>query len=132
MNGALLPGVSGSLLPARFLADDGWKAVVPDNGAGVERTRSHLVRWWQTVTATCGPATGIRAIADLVLQPLTGAMGFRVRHVTFVERRALAVLEPRHGGPPVAIVVLPWSSRPSAIWRELVEHARAMNASWGF
>ncbi len=42
-------------------------------------------------------------------------------------------LEPRRGSDaPVAMLVLPWSSRPSIAWRDLVGQAQTIGASWGF
>jgi hypothetical protein len=133
MKPTILPGIGGSLLPARFLADGLWKAHATDDASGLARGRTHLERWWQHVAETCGPATGIRAVADLVATPLAGMLGFRVRSATFDGPRATLRLETRHGsGSPVAMLVLPWSSRPSTAWRNLVGHARVMGASWGF
>ena len=133
MTSSMLPGVGGSLLPARFLADGLWKAHATTEVSGWSRGRTHLERWWRRVIETCGPATGIRALADLVATPLAGMLGFRVRGQVFDEPRATLTLAPRHGdGSPVAMLVLPWSSRPSVAWRDLVGQARAIGASWGF
>jgi hypothetical protein len=133
MKASMLPGVGGSLLPARFLADGLWKAHVTTDASGWPRGRTHLERWWRRVVETCGPATGIRAVADLVATPLAGMLGFRVRGEAFNGPRATLTLDLRHGGgSPVAMLVLPWSSRPSVAWRDLVGHARAIGASWGF
>ncbi len=133
MRPTILPGVAGSLLPARFLADGLWKAHASNDPGGLARGQVHLERWWRRVSEMCGPATGIRAVADLVATPLAGMLGFRVRTTVFDGPRAALRLEPRHGADsPVAMLVLPWSSRPSMAWRDLVGHARMIGASWGF
>jgi hypothetical protein len=133
MKPTILPGVGGSLVPARFLADGLWKAHAPNDASGLARGRTHLERWWRRLMETCGPATGIRAVADLVATPLAGMLGFRVRAATFDGPRAALTLDTRHGGGrPVAMLVLPWSSRPSVAWRDLVGHARVLGACWGF
>jgi hypothetical protein len=136
MKPTILPGVGGSLLPARFLADGLWKVHATNDAidaTGLARGRTHFERWWRRLMDTCGPATGIRAVADLVATPLAGMLGFRVRETTFDGPRAALTLNARHGGgSPVAMLVLPWSSRPSVAWRDLVGHARVLGASWGF
>ena len=130
MKPTILPGVGGSLLPARFLAG-GLNAHAVSHAGGLARGPAHLERWWRRLTETCGPATGIRRVADLVATPLAGMLGFRVRRTTFDGPRAALTLETRHASP-VAMLVLPWSSRPSMAWRDLVGHARVIDASWGF
>ena len=133
MTPTILPGVGGSLLPTRFLADGLWRVHATTDASEWSRGRPHLERWWRRVAETCGPATGIRAVADLVATPLAGMLGFRVRSAAFDGRRAALTLDARYGGgSPVAMLVLPWASRPSAAWRDLVGHARAVGAAWGF
>ena len=56
----LLPGISGSLFPSRFLAAGlslGERASVIA-GPGDE-SRRQLLSWWRSVETTCGPATGL-------------------------------------------------------------------------
>ena len=78
-----LPGISGSLFPERYLTD-AMHAVAPPLPAPVlARQQRHLRRWWHGVAAACGPATGLRAIFDLVAMPLFGLLGFRAHDAVF-------------------------------------------------
>jgi hypothetical protein len=128
----LLAGVSGSLFPSRFLAD--WlardaavRAVVQP--ADVSRRR--LMAWWRHVEATCGPATGLRTLFDVAAMPLVGLLGFRARDAVFERARVSARLVTRRS-TAVGLIVLPWAVRPSRLWRELAQGARAIGADWCF
>ncbi len=125
-----LPGITGSLLPAQYLAD----GATGDQARWMresEAIRHRAWRWWTTVSERCGPASGVHAICDLVAMPLVGMLGFRARHVTFEPSRCRAWLETPAGGV-VALLVLPWSARPSALWRDVWLEAAAVGATWGF
>lgn len=127
-----LPGIAGSLFPGRYLSD----RLLLDAGATDARARDHarlrLRRWWQQVSASCGPVSGPRALFDLAAMPLAAALGFRASDASFAARMAQARLVPRAGadGPPVALLVAPWAHRTPAIWRDAVLVARPMGAEW--
>jgi hypothetical protein len=123
----LLPGIGGSLLPSQFLAEGLDEHLIGD----VESRRRPLLAWWQRVERECGPASGLRAIFDLVAMPLFGILGFRARHARFDRDQARAWLETRTGAP-IGLLVLPWTSRPSARWREAAEIADDAGARWCF
>ena len=129
---APLQGISGSLFPSRYLADH-LLVEMPAMAVADERTRRRLRQWWHTVSTTCGPATGIRALFDIAAMPLAATLGFRATGVTFSSRAGLARLEAASEGRPgaaVALLVVPWAHRAPAMWRDAVAHARACNASW--
>lgn len=128
MNG--LPGVGGALLPGRFLATE-LDRVLDDGPApvDVEVRRRRFAAWWSRVDATCGPATGIRAIFDRVALPLAGQLGFRVHDAEFEPRGVNARLEtPR--GSVVGLIVRPWAARASVAWRDPVDRSRKIGADW--
>ena len=125
-----LPGVSGSLFPSRYLAD-AWPHERLRSLPPLQQMRQHLRRWWARVEMTCGPATGLRALFDLVAMPLFGVLGFRAKDVAFDRHQARGWLStPR--GTPVGLVVLPWAERPSAVWRDVAGVARHVGAAWAF
>src|SRR6187200_1143635 len=107
----VLPGIGGTLFPGHFLASKAgpWTQIQDPRTATARR---HFVRWWERVSATCGPATGMRALFDVVAMPLASLLGYQARGAVFERDRIRAKLV---GGPPGAIdlVVLPWASRPS-------------------
>ena len=69
-------------LPGRYLAD---RVVAVSDAACTPRTRSRRRRRQlrrlvaSASSATCGPATGLRALFDLVAMPLAAMLGFRAR-----------------------------------------------------
>lgn len=123
-----LAGISGSLFPHRYLSD-AMQAVAP--APVLARQQRHFRRWWTGVAAACGPATGLRALFDLVAMPLFGLLGFRAHDAVFERHQARAWLATREA-TPVGLVLLPWAERPSALWRDLVSTARDIGARWTF
>ena len=123
----LVPGLGGTLLPARFLADALDVAGTP--AADLERHRQHLLRWWEMVSAECGPATGLRAIFDLVAMPLFGRLGFRAHDAIFDRDFARAWLSTPQG-MPVGLLLLPWAAHTPARWRHAAEIATGIGAAW--
>jgi hypothetical protein len=125
-----LPGISGSLLPSRFLAGLGPSLGLasptrPKDG----RIEPRLQRWWQRVETRCGPATGLYALFDLVAMPLVGWLGFRARDAVFRRDSVVAQLR-TPGGTVVGLILLPWAARPSQLWRDLERDARALDVDW--
>jgi hypothetical protein len=133
---SVLPGIGGSLFPGRYLSDrvladaetcrnrEFGRTIVP-----VERRRQQFVRWWRGVTETCGPASGLRTLFDVVAMPLFGMLGYRARDATFEHGQARARLVTR-GGENVGLVLAPWASRPPGIWRDLFDVSRDADAVW--
>ena len=113
-----LPGVSGTLFPSRFLAAMATAdQVSADRRSALDRQRNQFLRWWSVVEQHCGPATGLRALFDYVAMPLAALLNFRARDAEFEDRLATVRLE---GGPcSLSLVLLPWATRPSRLWRGL-------------
>ncbi len=127
-----LPGVSGTLFPSRYLVDH-----LPDDAAEAfasapaHRRPLRLAAWWRRIAETCGPATGLRALSDLVAMPLMGALGFRAADPAFGPHAASwRLLTP--GRTSVGLVVLPWATGPSGAWRRPAALARALGTRWCF
>jgi len=113
-----LPGVGGSLFPGGFLAamsnataERGWPP------GALESRRRKFVSWWERVETRCGPATGLRALFDLVAMPLASLLGFRARDAEFEPGRVRVQLRAEHRR--LEMVIVPWASRPSGLWRDL-------------
>jgi hypothetical protein len=122
---SLLPGIGGSLFPGRFLLHT--YCARPADTAPLEPLRRHFTGWWRQAESVCGPATGLRALFDLVAMPLAGLLGYRARDASFERHRAFVRLHAR-GGSSVPMLVLPWSGRPSRIWRDL--HQNGEDSPW--
>ena len=127
-----LAGIGGTLFPGRFLVDRlAAEAARLDADPATERARRHLRAWWTGAESECGPATGIRRLFDRVATPLFGALGFSASDLSVQPDRALAKLS-APAGAHVVLLLLPWASHPSAVWREPVVAARASGADWAF
>ena len=124
------PGISGTLFPGRFLANGlaeitaAAKLPSPDDEFG-----RRLRGWWRRVDATCGPATGLRALFDLAAMPLAALLEFRAHDAEFGRAHVSARLCSRRG-TAIALVVLPWASRPSRVWRLVSETTRDAGGDW--
>ncbi|HWB18454.1 MAG TPA: N-6 DNA methylase [Vicinamibacterales bacterium] len=123
-------GISGNLFPGRYLAERLAGGHFPSDDGWAHR-RLQFERWWTRVERSSGPASGLRAVFDVVAMPLFAMLGFRARQARFESRHATAqLLTP--SGRPVGLVLLPWAERPSALWREPCAIARAIGAAWCF
>jgi Eco57I restriction-modification methylase len=113
-----LPGVGGSLFPGGFLAavaSENWRNGMPT--LELESRRRKFVSWWHRVEMCCGPATGLRALFDLVAMPLASLLGFRAKDAEFENGRVRVRLHADER--QLDMVIVPWASRPSGLWRDL-------------
>jgi len=128
----MLPGIGGALFPLKYLADplarEAARSIDADRR---QRTQRQLTGWWNRVSATCGPATGARAMFDLVAMPLASMLGFRAAGAVFDRHAARARLM-TPSGTAVGLLVLPWATRPSHVWRDAVAVSHEAGASWCF
>ena len=126
-----LPGVSGSLFPGSFLAEGLVHVDRPPACATTfeDETRRRLLGWWRQAEARCGPATGLRALFDLVAMPLAALLGFRAHEAVFDRARVAIRLRTRRD-TPVGCFLLPWAERPSRLWRDLAVEAQVAGADW--
>lgn len=126
----LLPGVSGTLFPSRFLTATLTGGLGRAGPTGPDdEFRRQLRAWWNRVESTCGPATGVRALFDLAAMPLAALLGFRAHDAIFDRAHVAARLCTRRGAT-VALLVLPWASRPSRVWRLIAGTTRDVGADW--
>ncbi|HEX5069661.1 MAG TPA: N-6 DNA methylase [Vicinamibacterales bacterium] len=124
------PGIAGTLFPGHFLASGLAEiTALPDRPAPDAEFRRRLRAWWRRVDETCGSATGLRALFDLAAMPLVALLGFRAHDAVFDRAHASARLSTRRG-TAVALLVLPWASRPSRVWRPVADTCRHTGADW--
>src|SRR6188768_502150 len=92
----VLPGISGSIFPSRFLSTGLANAteLVADPDP---QTRRRLRRCWQHIATSCGPATGLRTLFDLAAMPLAAVLRFRADDAEFSRTRVRARLRTRNG-----------------------------------
>src|SRR5438132_3425279 len=115
--------ISGSLFPGHYLVERLAADAAPPSSGDLERLSRRLDAWWSLVTSRCGPATGIRAVLDVVAMPLFALLDFRAMNVT-INRQSAEVHLRTPAGRSVGLIVLPWASHPSGGWREAVVYTR--------
>ncbi|HVQ42214.1 MAG TPA: N-6 DNA methylase [Vicinamibacterales bacterium] len=122
-----LPGISGTLFPSRYLASISLESGPAGDRREefVERRRRDFLAWWIGAERQCGPATGLRALFDRVAMPLASLLDFRAHDAEFEDRLVTARLESARGA--VRLVLAPWATRPSRVWRGLKQ---ADAATW--
>ncbi|MEO7189742.1 MAG: N-6 DNA methylase [Vicinamibacterales bacterium] len=123
--------MSGTLLPVHYLAEQLAQDAVALGGGQLGINATAFDRWWIRVAQVCGPASGLRMLFDVIAMPLFAMLGFTASRAEFMRDRCHAVLETSRG-TPLALVLLGWSARPTALWRELAQAARDIGASWCF
>jgi hypothetical protein len=123
--------ITGTLFPSRYLVDRLLVEAAPIDDATLRHQRTRLLRWWAGVEAACGPATSVRAVFDLAAMPLFAMLGYRASNARF-DRGACEVHLQTPNGVPVELLVLPWASQPSSVWRRAVTAGRDSGASWCF
>lgn len=128
----LIPGVGGSLLPERYLATRLLEDATDADSPGVPvAVKTRLQRWWQHASAACGPTSPLRVLFDDMAMPLFAILGFTAHDVRFDDTVCRVRLATRLH-TPVALLLTPWSTRPSSRWADLARHAHRIGAAWGF
>jgi hypothetical protein len=146
----MIRGISGNLLPLHFIAEHLLtrhpSTRAPANPLTGAATHDRFRRVWRRVESTCGPATGLRGLVDLAAMPLLAELGYAASAADFTGRVARFQLRARASASapaaeaaaqaaaeipaPVALLVAPWANRSPMIWRDAIDHARAIGATW--
>jgi hypothetical protein len=128
---AAIPCVGGDLLPSAYIAhclsSDARALSCPPEPATLARD---LGRIWRRARESTGPATGLRLLFDLIVDPMVTALGFRWETPSFHRQHAeVTLLTP--AARPVVLFLLPWTDQPSTVWSEIARAAREAGARWG-
>ncbi len=128
----MIRGISGNLLPLQFIAKHLSTSTPAAPAARARPEHGRYIRWWANVQQHCGPASGVRALSDLAAMPLFAEFGFTASAADFRSRAARFHLRDRQDptASPAALLVAPWANRSPAIWRDAIDHARDIGASW--
>jgi hypothetical protein len=122
----VVPGVSGRLVSASF-ASTALRELsgIHDVPADV---RDVLLRWDRARQATLGPASSVRAVADVAVVPLLNVLGFRIGARRDTEGRSDLIAE----GPQsrIAAIVTGWGDSLDAAWRTTIHSGIATDARW--
>jgi len=125
----MVAGLRGRLISAGFAHAELYKMA----GAGVPPATvgAALDRWSDRRAAALGPASSVRAIADVALVPLLRILGYEIGRR--LDRGGVSTIEavlPTGGAVPA--VAVPWSDSLDQIWRDVVLDGIRTDARWCF
>ncbi|MGH9347593.1 MAG: Eco57I restriction-modification methylase domain-containing protein [Vicinamibacterales bacterium] len=124
----MIPGLGGRLLSSSFAAD-----VLPEL-SGIHEPPAAIARlsgrWNATREAELGPATSVRAVADVAAVPLLELLGYRIVSRRDATNRCDLLLSA--GRASIPAIVAPWSHSLDAMWRDAVRAGIASDARWCF
>ena len=121
----MIPGVSGRLIGASFAT-----AMLPEL-SGIRDAPAaviHALVRMQSTAATLGPASSVRAVADLMAIPLLELLGFRI--AARRESSTRCELAGEAAGLTLAVLVIPWGTPIDAAWRETVHSGIGADGRW--
>jgi hypothetical protein len=124
----MIPGVRGRLVTAAFVRDV-FPELAPERPPAAFRRA--LDSLWGRIEAGVGPASSIRAVADVVAIPLIKTLGLSVAGRD--EADGLCRLRTDAGGRPgPPVVTLPWAAALDSSWRAAVTFAASQDSRWTF
>lgn len=125
----MMAGVRGRLLTASFAQN--ILPTLPGATNASESVARAIAAWSTRRHASLGPASAVRAIADVAVIPLLNILGFDV--ATRVDDENDCHLGVRWRETPTApVVVVPWGESLDHAWRRLVLKGISVDARWCF
>ena len=122
----MIAGVTGRLVSASFASTELSRVTgVTEPPAPV---RHALLRWDHARHTSLGPASSVRAVADLAVIPLLQLLGYSVVARREAEGICLLVAKTPHTSLPV--VVCRWGEPLDVTWRSAVVSGIAADARW--
>ena len=121
-----VPGIRGRLISSSYAGDgvqnlDGAEAAPP-------AVRRAIEDWWRRCEASLGPASSVRAVADVGVVPLLRLLGFSITRRRDEELRC--VLQLAGGTATVIAVTVPWGASLSGVRLWATAEAIASDAQW--
>jgi hypothetical protein len=115
--------IAGHLVSASFL--ERYVEERPEAQRVVDRR--HLAQW-RARCASLGPASGLRTMIEIGIDPLARLLGFTgLDDLRYEDRTAAATLG---GMRSIAVLVAAWAEPLDGLWRNAVVEARRRRASW--
>jgi hypothetical protein len=125
----VLAGIGGDLLSGSFLERRLSAVLGSHDDRRASRFAGDLARWWRAVRETCGPATSVRALADVALRPLSTLLGVTVSRVSRVDDELwLSALHAPDLHLPAVLCV--WGAPLDRTWRTSVRLGLATGSRW--
>ena len=118
----MIAGFSGGLISHAYLEERVLPAI---DGAQMAAFERPLMRWWQLVSRSLGPASSPRAIFDVAVVPLLELLGHDRPAAAPAVDGLIAPLPPGS-----LLITIPWSEQTSHAWRRAVGRGLASQARW--
>ena len=125
----MVPGVGGHLMAHAFLEQELLPLLLNTDREAIAAASTRIGRWWRRVERLLGPASGARAVGDVAVTPLLEALGHGRVALAPQAWGLLGMVGPQPG-PAAVLLVLPWSARLDAAWREALRGGLAADARW--
>src|SRR5262245_24506316 len=116
-------GIRGRLVTTAFARD--LLPAVSGAAAMPPEVRRAIGAWWRRADAALGPASSVRAIADVSASPLLHLLGYTIVGRSDAPDHAWLRLD-----APVAALIVGWNVPLARAWRSAVLHAIAADAHW--
>jgi hypothetical protein len=119
----VIAGFGGGLISHTYLEDEALPAI---DRAGLALFERRFARWWDGVSRSLGPASSVRAIADVAVLPLLQLLGFE-RPAMSPFHAALIAPMPALGS---ILFINPWAEPPAALWRLAIRSGLYEHHAW--
>ncbi len=125
----MMTGLRGRLISASFAQSE--LAAIPGAAPAPASVVRALDSWSDRRAAALGPASSVRAIADVALVPLLRILGFEVGRR--IDRDDVALIEAAiPGGGVLPAIAVPWNRSLDQAWRDVVLDGVRADARWCF
>ena len=119
----MIAGFGGGLVSHTYLEEDALAAI--DRGALAVFER-RVTRWWRVTRRSLGPASSIRAIADVAVLPLLQLLEFEPPALATFDAALIAPMPSANS----VLLICAWSELPAAHWRHAIRAGLAGRHDW--
>ncbi|MBY0497491.1 MAG: N-6 DNA methylase [Cyanobacteria bacterium] len=117
----VIAGFGGGLISHMYLEERVLPSIERADLGSFER---RMARWWHRVTRSLGPASSVRAVADIAALPLLELLEHERPPVAAFGAGLIARL------PRAALLIEPWAEPSSAMWRDAIRAGLADRDRW--
>ena len=119
----MIAGLGGGLISHTYVEELLLPAIDRSELAAFER---RFARWWHASSRSLGPASSVRAIADVAVLPLLQLLGHYRPAVSAFDAWLIAPMPAAN----CLLVIAPWGDPPAAAWRHAVRGGLVERYGW--
>ena len=119
----MIAGFGGGLISHTYVEEELLPAVDRGELAAFER---RFARWWQATSRSLGPASSVRAIADVAVMPLLQLLGHDRPAVSAFDAWLIAPMPAAN----CLLLVASWADPSAASWRQAIRGGLAERHAW--